>query len=131
MAKSFRCNIYKTGGYILQAKSLYLFTSLLHYLLTFLISPAARQVLGWPHSCPCWLSCTIRARLDNNVQGPQNTSEEFSREPCSGLFGGASSNAACRMLSTFVWMCPELLDSVKGAPVSPGPAVRALASLVV
>ena len=25
----------------------------------------------------------------------------------------------CRMLGTFVWMCPELLDGVKGAPVSP------------
>jgi len=25
----------------------------------------------------------------------------------------------CRMLGTFVWMCTELLDGVKGAPISP------------
>src|SRR6266478_544808 len=73
------------GGYIPQAKSFYLFTFLLHYLTA---SPAAPQVSGWRHSYRCWLSCTIRARLGSNVQGPQNTFEEFSREPCSGLFGG-------------------------------------------
>src|SRR6266849_5822659 len=68
-------------------------------------STGAPQVLEWPHSCQCWPACRIHARLDNNAPGPPNNFQEFSRESCSGLFGGP---LPVRLLLSARCLCPDV-----------------------
>src|SRR6267143_179451 len=117
MAKSFRCNIYKKqGGTSLKPK---VSTSLPSYFITSRhLLPPRRYPDGVIHIGVGFLARfalalvamfkVLKILLKNSRA---NLAQAF--------LVGFVQCGLCRMLGTFVRMCTELLDSVKGAPVSP------------
>src|SRR3979490_2949054 len=120
-------HLQKTGGYILQAKSFYLFTDLLHYLLTslppyFLTSlfllPPRRDPDGVIHIGVGFLARFALA-LITMFKVLKILLKNSRANLAQAFLVGFVQCGLCRMLGTFVWMCTELLDGVKGAPISP------------
>src|SRR6267143_7076035 len=117
MAKSFRCNIYKKqGGTSLKPK---VSTSLPSYFITSRrLLPPRRYPDGVIHIGVGFLARfalalvamfkVLKILLKNSRA---NLAQAF--------LVGFVQCGLCLLLGTFVWMCTELLDGVKGAPVSP------------
>src|SRR5258708_35834608 len=116
MAKSFRCNIYKKqGGTSLKPK---VSTSLPSYFITSRrLLPPRRYPDGVIH-----IGVGFLARFAIALITMFKVLEILLKNSRSNLaqafLVGFVQCGLCRMLGTFVWMCTELLDGVKGTAVS-------------
>src|ERR1700682_1792904 len=122
MAKPFSCNTYKKQGVHPSSQMLlphYLITSLLHYFFTSRpLLPPGGYSDGLTHVRVGFLARFALA-LITMFKVLKILLKNSRANLAQAFLVGFVQGGLCRVLGPFVWMRAELLDGVKGAPVSP------------